>query len=64
MLTYEERIAIIKAAEARVAARKTSCPNMDRLLLIDEPELPRRWQERININRHCNRPMLHGIQID
>jgi hypothetical protein len=68
MLTYAERIAMIKAAEKRVAERKRSAENygpyMDRQLLIDEPDLPSRWKERIKINRFCNRPALYGIQTD
>jgi hypothetical protein len=68
MLTYEERIAMIKAAEQRVAERKCLAesfgPCMDRPLLIDEPDLPSKWQERIKINRFCNRPTLDGIQTD
>jgi hypothetical protein len=68
MLTYEERIAMIKAAERRVAARKRAAenfvPSMDQPLLVDEPDLPSKWKERIKINRFCKRPALYGIQTD
>jgi len=67
MLTYAERIAMIKAAERRVAERKgraESFISKVQPLSIDEPDLPYSWEERIRINRFCNRPALYGIQID
>lgn len=66
MQTYEERIALIKAIEAKIAARRhvadAFIPNMDRPLML--PGYWERWREIIHHNHCRQRAPLFGIQLD
>jgi hypothetical protein len=65
MQTYVERIAMIKAAEARVAARRapSNIPFMHTNFFEIEIEQDS-LRDRIAHNRRHHRRALHGIQGD
>jgi hypothetical protein len=64
MQTYAERIAMIKAAEARVAARRapSNIPFMHFEIEIEQTQDSLR--DRIAHNRRRHRRALYGIQGD
>jgi hypothetical protein len=66
MQTYAERIALIKAAEARVAARRAppNIPFMHANFEIEIEQAQDSLRDRIALNRRRHRRALHGIQGD
>jgi hypothetical protein len=67
MQTYAERIAMIKAAEARVAARRapSNIPFMHtNFLEIEIEQAQDSLRDAIARNRRRHRRALHGIQGD
>jgi len=66
MQTYAERIAMIKAAEARVAARRapSNIPFMHFEIEIEQAQAQDSLRDRIAHNRRRHRHPLYGIQGD